>query len=102
MPGFLHAWAQHRAQHCYDTAVAEWHEELAGAQRLLDEARSFRGTGGAPGIVLARGEHLFLQVAAASLVESRVSGGHWEGRSQGISVPIAHIGRSTIRYHVGR
>jgi hypothetical protein len=51
--------------------------------------------------VLRNDERLFLQVSDVALIEDRVRRGHYEGSSQGVSIPIASIGGDSVRYHVG-
>jgi hypothetical protein len=51
--------------------------------------------------MLGNDERVFLQVAPVALIEDRVRGGHYEGRSQGVSIPIGSIGGHAVRYHVG-
>jgi hypothetical protein len=85
--------------------------EAAGAaarvallEDLLAQARTYEGVGGdeaddASPVPLKRDERLFLNVQGAALIEPRKTAGRWEGRSQGVSVPIP--GLSGVRYRVG-
>lgn len=50
------------------------------------------------GVVLRTGEIALGAVTDVSLIETRITGGHWEGRSSGFSVPVA----GGIQYRVGR
>lgn len=44
---------------------------------------------------------MFAQVTGAGLEVYRKTPGQYRGKSQGISIPIGHIGNYPIRYHVG-
>jgi hypothetical protein len=50
-------------------------------------------------VVLQRGERMFTSMNGAALVEPRRGPGHWEGRSQGVSVHVP--GTKSMRYRVG-
>jgi hypothetical protein len=67
---------------------------------MLDTARTYAGTG-SDELLLADGESLFFTVEGAGLIEERRGPGHWEGGSQGVSVPVASLGGRTVRYRVG-
>jgi hypothetical protein len=81
------------------SALSERRETIAG---YLEVAHSFDGVADADGIVMKAGEKAFVTVEGAGLVEDRRGAAHWEGRSSGVSFPIGHIGRSPVRYRVGR
>jgi hypothetical protein len=77
---------------------------VALLQDLLDQARTFQGVTGdeaaeASPVPLKRDERLLLCVQGAALIEPRKRAGHWEGRSQGVSVPVP--GLRGVRYRVG-
>lgn len=93
-------WREKRATETRDKAVHEWQELRDATVEMLDTAQTFEGETD-DGIVLKAGEKVFGIVSNVSLVEDRSQGGHWEGGSSGISVPIGSLGGRTIRYHVG-
>jgi hypothetical protein len=75
-------------------AQHDWYTELVGT------ARTFGGkTSGE--LMLVAGEAVFLKVTGASLVEARAGKGHYEGRSQGVSIPVGSLGGRSVRYRVG-
>jgi hypothetical protein len=63
---------------------------------------TYKGDLNAEGIMLKTGEGLFARISGVSLIEDRAGQGHFEGRSQGISIPIGSIGGHSVRYHVGK
>ena len=81
--------------------LAEHHHAMLVEQ--LDAAKTFMGgdISEVPGCPLQvrAGERVFLSVEGAFLVEPRRGAGHWEGRSQGISVHVP--GTKSMRYRVG-
>lgn len=90
-----------RAQHQFEAALASWQAQRDALTEQLDLAEHFTGDTNSNQLVLQRGEALFAFVTGASLVEDRSSGGHWEGRSSGVSVPIGSLGGRSIRYRTG-
>jgi hypothetical protein len=93
----------HRAKKAvkeHQEAVSRWQAERDGAAELLTLARTFEGEGSSE-ILLGSGELLFCKVMGAALIEERRGSGHYQGRSQGVSIPVASIGGRSIRYHVG-
>jgi hypothetical protein len=70
-------------------------------QHLIDQAQHFQGLSAdqpSP-VALARGEMLLFVVEGAYLIETRRGPGHWQGRTQGLSVPIPGLPR--VRYRIG-
>jgi hypothetical protein len=51
--------------------------------------------------MLTAGEAVFYKVTGCSLVEDRAGKGHYEGRSQGVSIPVGSIGGRSVRYRAG-
>ena len=51
--------------------------------------------------MLKPGERVFAGMAGAALIEERRGGGHWEGRSSGVSIPVGSLGGRSVRYRVG-
>jgi hypothetical protein len=81
-------------------ALAEWQAERDATAEVLEFVRTFAGQTTAD-ILLKKGEALFGEVADASLVEDRRGPGQWQGRSQGVSIPVGSLFGRTVRYHVG-
>jgi hypothetical protein len=100
--GFL---ANRRARHEEEARrqkLAELGQRREHIASLLEWSREFDGVTDVDGLVLKPGERAFKIVQGASLVEDRARAAHWEGRSAGVSIPIGHIGRSPIRWRVGK
>ena len=89
-----------RAAQAYQAAYNGWQQRRDGYAQLLQTAETFNGAPSAD-LMLAAGEAVFFQVAGAALVEERRSAGHWQGASQGVSIPIGSIGGRSVRYRVG-
>jgi hypothetical protein len=72
-------------------------------REFLSIARDYEGVTAADGhpipIVLRAGERMFATLSGATLVEPRKGPGHWDGRSQGVSVHVP--GTRSMRYRVG-
>jgi hypothetical protein len=104
MPLFKHREQRAPAPLPLETRLLEWQAEDDHLAELINMGRNFRGfgpseiEGGAP-VALKAGERVFLIIGNASLVEPRSSGGHWEGRTQGVSVRVP--GTRSTRYRVG-
>jgi len=87
--------------------AAEQATQLEFLERCSDSAHTFRGVtadearlaGVAIPIVLKRDERMYLTSQGAALVEARRAAGHWQGRSQGVSVRVP--GTKSMRYRVG-
>jgi len=75
-------------------------DELA---RFLEIARDYDGLTAADGqvipIILKTGERMLATISGATLVEPRRGPGHWDGRSQGVSVHVP--GTRSMRYRIG-
>jgi hypothetical protein len=87
------------AEH-YQHELEQWEEHVNSTAQLLQLAQTYNGEPNAQ-IILKPGETVFATVTGAGLIEERSGGGHWEGRSSGVSVPIGSIGGHAVRYHVG-
>jgi hypothetical protein len=78
-------------------------ERAAFVQHLLELARHYEGTTGADAgaspVPLKKNERLLFVVPGAALVEPRRDPGHWQGRNQGLSIPIPYA--HGIRYRIG-
>jgi hypothetical protein len=75
----------------------------AEIEHQLDAVRHFVGAGPGDGvelpIALKRGEHMFLTLSGAILIETRRGAGHWQGANQGVSVHVP--GTRSMRYRIG-
>ena len=89
-----------KALRANDRQLAEWTSEHDNCAQMLSTAREFAGTVDS-GLVLKKGEAIFLSVTNTALIEDRRGPGHYSGRSQGLSFPIASIGGRSVRYRVG-
>jgi len=89
-----------KALEAKEDAIARWQAERDAVAELVTVARSFDGEGSAE-IMLGPGEALFCKVIAAALIEERRGAGHFQGSSQGVSIPVGKIGGQSIRYRVG-
>lgn len=90
-----------KREKAYSQALAAWQRDASELDALLELAGSDGFTAGdaaaASGVVLDVDERCFGVFIGAVLVEPRVGPGHWEGRSQGVSIPIY----AGVRYRVG-
>jgi hypothetical protein len=86
----------------YQKALAAWQQQRESAAQQLELVSTFTGDANAEGIMLKAGESLYARVTGTSLIEDRAGQGHFEGRSQGISIPIGSLGGHSVRYHVGQ
>jgi hypothetical protein len=82
-------------------ALANWQKERDEHAQELETAREFHGKAESSTVILEIGEAVFLEVANAGLVEPRKEPGEWQGRSQGVSIPIGSLGGRAVRYRVG-
>lgn len=80
--------------------------EVATARRVqlagyLEAARNFDGYDARsfPPVALRAGERGYFSVTGVALIEARRAAGHWEGHSQGVSIPVP--GLHSVRYRVG-
>jgi hypothetical protein len=89
------------AEHKYETALATWEHQVEAVTTFINTAQTFKGIN-TDEVMLKPGELLFFKVTGAGLVGQKRGAGHYEGKSSGISVPVGHIGHSTVRYHVGQ
>ncbi len=85
----------------YRAALATWQDQRDGLAAALALAQGFTGDHTAEGLVLKAGESLFATVTGVGLIEERRAGGHWQGGSSGVSIPVGSLGGRTVRYHVG-
>jgi len=94
--------------HQHKKAVAEFdarHAQWVGARDELAQVLAIAeqgGPGASEGLLLKRGEQLVAEVAPCGLVEDRKGPGHWQGGSQGVSIPIGSLGGHSVRYRVGQ
>ncbi len=84
----------------HEEALAAWQADRDAQEDLLDTAKTSTGSG-ADSIMLKPGEAVFAKVTNTALVEDRKGPGHYQGHSQGVSIPIAKVGGRSIRYRVG-
>lgn len=89
-----------KAAEAQQKALSDWQAKRDTYADLVELAQNFKGTA-ADGIMLGSGEAVFYKVTNASLIEERRGPGHYAGHSQGVSIPIAHVGGRPIRYRVG-
>lgn len=93
----------HRAKQAakeHQEAVVTWQAQRDAYAELLKVAEQFDGSP-SDEIMLGSGEALFFKVAGAGLIEERRGGGHWQGGSTGVSIPIGSIGGRSVRYRIG-
>jgi hypothetical protein len=84
----------------YEDALARWQRERDGQAAALALAQTFAGEPTTE-LLLHRGEALIGKVTNVALIEERKGPGRWQGRSSGVSVPVASLGGHAVRYHVG-
>lgn len=84
----------------HNAAFAAWRAEREAQADLLNTAKTSTGSGG-DSIMLKPGEAVFAKVTNTSLIEERKGAGHYQGRSQGVSIPIGSFGGRSVRYRVG-
>lgn len=90
---------QHRekkAARLQQAALDRWQAQRDEYADLLRTAQTFNGTG-ASDLMLGSGEAVFYKVTGASLIEPRRGAGHYQGRSQSVSIPIG----GGMRYRTG-
>jgi len=98
--------AEQAAQHAAESQrnAHAWREYFALCEQRIAAARTFSGVvgeeaAGCP-IALKKDERMFFSVVGgALLVEPRRTAGHWEGRTQSVSVHVP--GTKSMRYRVG-
>ncbi len=81
-------------------ATAQWGQRVAAYQSLIDVIDGSKVLE-ANGLLLKPGEVLLGQVQNVGLIEERSVDGHWQGASQGFSIPIGSIKGRSVRYRVG-
>lgn len=86
-------------------AVAQWQAEDAQLRELLLEAQN-PAWAERVSLILKKDERAFQVLEGAALIEPRRLSGHWEGRSQGVSLRVAkgvhyRVGKSTGHYVQG-
>jgi hypothetical protein len=86
-----------KGQDASEDALAAWQSERSSLLELLDVAQG-QATVESEGVILKKGEVALGVVTDVSLIETRSVGGHWEGHSSGLSLPIG----GGIRYRVGQ
>jgi hypothetical protein len=89
-----------RAAKEHQEALTLWQARRDGAAELVTIAQTFEGERSSD-ILLGSGEALFCKLVDAALIEERRGAGHYQGRSQGVSIPVASIGGRSVRYRVG-
>ncbi|MHB8718178.1 MAG: hypothetical protein ACYDAC_04695 [Candidatus Dormibacteria bacterium] len=97
-------WARHKlevAHKHYAEQMREWQTQVDGLTDYLHLIDTFAGDSDVDGLVLKAGETAFGTIGASSLVETRVSSGHWVSGSTGFSFPVGSLGGHAIRYRVG-
>jgi len=89
-----------RAEEQLAEQLGAWQHENDELTAVLQAARSRSGMA-TDEIMLKAGEAVFASIEHVSLVEMRSGAGHYEGHSQGVSVPIGSIHGRSVRYRVG-
>lgn len=89
-----------KAAQKHEQALADWQAARDSQADLLNTAKTSTGSG-ADSIMLKSGEAVFAKVTNTSLIEERKGAGHYQGHSQGVSIPIAKVGGRSVRYRVG-
>src|ERR1051326_5591386 len=85
----------------YEKVLSTWQAQSWAAEEALEIAKAFNGESDYPGLLVKKDEAVFASVSNSALIEDRKGGGHWEGKSQGVSIPIGSIGGRSVRYRVG-
>jgi hypothetical protein len=79
--------------------LASWQAEQHSLDRLAQTAKRLQdGDDVSASMVLTKKGELTVWVGAAALQEARRGATHYEGGSQGVSIPLGHTG---VRYRVG-
>jgi hypothetical protein len=78
----------------------QWQAQRDEYAVLLRTAMTYNGATSSD-LMLSAGEAVFYKVTGASLVEDRRTKGHYQGGSQGVSIPVGSIGGRSVRYRVG-
>lgn len=95
-------WERHRQSHRAAELAKEeaaWDAQVAPVREMARLAHDWTGDPVPPeaGILGKPGERAYLVLDGAALIEPRRLPGHWQGGSQGVSIPIYH----GVRYRVG-
>jgi hypothetical protein len=102
--GFFRRKSEERAPALLEDQLADWEAQDAYLADLIDWTREFRGFAPSeleerPPVAFKAGERVFMVAKGAILVEPRSSGGHWVGRTQGVSFHVP--GTRSTRYRIG-
>lgn len=98
-----HRWASRQngaRQQRYQKKLAAWQNEATELDRMIAAAAGYSGSPQPPdgsGLILKRGETVFLAMRSASLVEVQRAPGHYQGGYSGFSFRIM----KGVRYNVG-
>jgi len=68
----------------------------------VDMMKGYRGHPDAEGLILRKGERVYLSVDGAARLGEKRGPGQWEGGSSGISVPLFKIGGQSVRGRIGQ
>jgi hypothetical protein len=98
---------RHRHERQVEQQAEQHSQQLVAEQSeltsFLEEAKTFTGVEPAEvdslRVQCKRDERVYLCLEGAVLVEPRHGAGHWEGRSQGVSVHVP--GTRSMRYRIG-
>jgi hypothetical protein len=90
-----------KAQEDYQNALAKWQAERDGQAAALEFAKTTSGDTTTSELMLKKGEAVFAKITSAGLVELRRGPGQWQGRSQGVSIPVGSLAGRSVRYRVG-
>jgi hypothetical protein len=90
-----------KAHEQFESALAAWQAERNELASVLELA-SGRTVGKSSTVMLKSSESVFGSISGVGLVEIRKVGGHFEGGSAGVSVPIGTINGRSVRYRVGK
>ena len=89
-----------KVEQTFEKKLANWQAQRDATASALNLIKTFDGAS-TDEIMLTSSEVLFYKVTSTGLIEERNGPGHYEGRSQGFSFPIASVGGRSIRYRVG-
>ncbi len=91
---------QEQLKQSYTKQLVSWQAQRDATADALNTIKTYNGID-SDEIILKSGELLFYKVTNTGLIEERRGPGHYTGRSQGFSFPIATIGGRSIRYRTG-
>lgn len=89
-----------KAQDEYEAALGRWNHHMGELQSLIAVLDGNQVLSD-PGVMLKPGEVAVAKVTNVGLVEERKGAGHWQGGSQGVSIPIGSLKGRSVRYRVG-